>query len=177
MAITGGIGEGKSTVLDYVRELGYSAGSADDIARQVFSLDATQIRLASLLGVQPPVKPEFLRGRLADSEIRQAVNRITHPLILAMIRETPVEFLEVPLLIETCLQGEFDRVWVVTCGEREQLRRLIARFGDEEAAIKMIRTQLTSRAKTAFADSIIRTNQEECAVKRSVTVAAQRDLC
>ena len=118
----------------------------------------------------------MLRERLADPSIRRAVNRITHPAIFDRIQNAGAQFIEVPLLIEACLQGEFDRVWVVTCGPEEQLRRLTARLQSAEAATVLLRTQLTSRVKIVFADSVIRTNQPEFSVKRDVTVAVEFDL-
>jgi dephospho-CoA kinase len=176
IAITGGVAEGKSTVLGYLRDLGYSVESSDRISRKVFESQEIQTSIAELLNISPPINPETLRERLSDSGIRRAINALMHPPIIAAITAMPFDFIEVPLLIEACLQSHFDRVWVVTCGPEEQLRRLTARLDSEPAATALIGTQLTSRAKIAFADSIIRTNREESSVKRCVSLAAQRDL-
>ena len=129
-----------------------------------------------MLGIDPPVEPATLREKMADPGTRRRVNALTHPLILEGLRSSKADFIEIPLLIEACLQGEYDRVWVVTCGLEEQRRRLIARLGDVSAAEAFLRMQLTSRAKIPFADCLIRTNCEESAVKRCVTDTAQRDL-
>lgn len=177
IAITGGVAEGKSTVLGYLRDLGYSIESADHIARDVFESEEVQRQIGDLLGAAPPVSRDVLRGAIADVAVRRRVNAITHPRIIEAMRSSAAEFLEIPLLIETCLQGGFDRVWVVTCGADEQRRRLVARLGSEAAASSLLGTQLTSRIKIAFADSVIRTNRDESSVQRFVTMAAQRDLC
>lgn len=176
VAITGGIAEGKTTVLGYLQQMGHAVDSADRIAREVFGLAEIQAAVAQLLGVVEPVQPAVLRSRLADPAIRRAVNALTHPPILERIQASPAQFMEVPLLIETCLQGEFDRVWVITCGKDDQMKRLAARLGSEDAALAIVRTQLTSRAKIPFADVVIRTNEPEISVKRSVTLAVHRDL-
>jgi dephospho-CoA kinase len=176
IAITGGVAEGKSTVLGYLRDLGYSVDSGDRIAREVFGADEIQASLAAILRLSPPVEPETLREKLADPAVRRAVNGLMHPRIMEELSLARCDFLEIPLLIEACLQDRFDRVWVVTCGPVEQLRRLTARLESEAAALALIGTQLTSRAKIAFGDSVIRTNYEEFTVKRCVTLAAQRDL-
>jgi dephospho-CoA kinase len=176
IAITGGVAEGKSTVLAYLRDLGHLVESSDRISRKVFESPGIQAGIADILKVSVPINPETLRERLSDGTIRRAVNALMHPPIVAAITAMPFDFIEVPLLIEACLQGHFDRVWVVTCGPEEQLRRLTARLGSEPAAVALIGTQLTSRAKIPFADSIIRTNREESSVKRCVSLAAQRDL-
>lgn len=177
IAITGGIAEGKSTVLGYLRDMGYSTASSDAIARQVFAQEATQEAIAALLGVPAPVAPEKLGEAISASHaVRRAVNRITHPLILAAIDREKAQFIEVPLLIETCLYGFFDRVWVVTCGREEQLRRLTLRLGSEKAASAFLRTQLPSEVKSAFADEIIRTNPPEEIVNSLVRTTVTREF-
>ena len=175
VAITGGIGEGKSTVLGYLGEMGFPIASADRIAREVFLDRNIQELLAALLGVSAPVAPETLREALADPDIRREVNAMTHPRILAGIRSIAEGFVEVPLLVEACLQGDFDRVWVVTCGPDEQFARIAARVGPAEAR-SLIQAQLPTRAKIPFADRLVRTNEPESHVMRSVSLAAQRDL-
>ncbi len=176
VAITGGIAEGKSTVLGYLRDLGCEVTSSDDIARQVFERDEVQSEIGRLLGVDPPVDRAAVRAALADPDLRRAINRITHPLIRACGRASLATCFEVPLLIEACLQGEYDRVWVVTCGEQEQLRRLEQRLGSRAEAEAMIRAQLPSRAKIPFADLLIRTNASENAVQVLVSSAFEREL-
>jgi dephospho-CoA kinase len=177
VAITGGVAEGKSTVLEYLREAGYEVESSDRLAREVFQQDEVQASIARILGVSAPVRPELLRSELGRDSVRRAVNELTHPLILEALQLSKAAFFEVPLLIEACLQGYVDRVWVVTCGPEEQLRRLAERLGGTEAAEALIRTQLTSRVKMPFADRVIRTNRDERSVQRFVTESAQSDLC
>ncbi len=91
------------------------------------------------------------------------MNRILHPILLQRMLEANADFIEVPLLIETCIQGLFDEVWVVSCDPDEQLRRLSLRVGMPEA-LKLIRSQLPTSAKLPFADFIVRTNEPETSV-------------
>lgn len=177
IAITGGIAEGKSTVAGYLRSAGYMTISADEIASEVFRSPEVQSQLAGALGRAGPVSAEELRLAIAsDVELRRRTNAIMHPQILEKLTESSAPFAEVPLLIETCLQGHFDRVWVVTCGIDEQLRRLTARLGDIELAHALLATQLPTAAKTPFADLIVRTNHAETDVMRYVLSQAEREL-
>jgi len=161
IAITGGIAEGKSTVLGYCKEAGYSVCSADDIAKAIFHETALQDRLAELFDLEPPVETADVRRLIAGSDfLRRSLNQLTHRAIMDAMMSCRAQVNEVPLLIESCIQGEFDRIWVVTCGELEQRKRLEARLGQAEAA-HLLATQLPSRVKTAFADTVIRTNQPE----------------
>jgi dephospho-CoA kinase len=176
IAVTGGIAEGKSTVIGYLRALGVETESSDRLARAVFDSPPVQGQLASLLAISAPVSREAVRGAIRVDAVRRKINQIMHPQIVDLIAASPAKVIEIPLLIEASMQGLFDRVWVVTCGEAEQLRRLSDRLGSADEAQALIRTQLTSHAKLPFADRVVRTNQAESSVKRFVTEAAMADL-
>ncbi len=168
LGITGGIAEGKSTVLAYCREAGWDTCSLDDMARELFFAEDVQAELARLLDTALPVERTELRQALtSDAGVRRGVNRIMHPRLLRVLRESKASVFEVPLLIETCMLAEFDRIWVVSCGPEEQLRRLSTRLGEAEARA-LVSTQLPTVAKMVFADAVIRTNKPEQHVKRSV---------
>lgn len=176
-AVTGGIGEGKSTVLGYLAESGFKVLSADSLGKAVFSDPIVNGEIADLTGFGRAISPVELRQVLfTRPEIRRAVNRIMHPRIVSAIFDARVDFVEVPLLIETCLQGAFDEVWVVTCGLEEQRKRLLLRYGPDAPVDQIIGAQLPSAAKIPFADTVIRTNCEHEAVRRNVSLALQRRL-
>ena len=176
VAVTGGIAEGKSTVMGYLRSLGQSTASADEFAREVFQLDEVQEAISQRLGLKHHAPREEVRSAISGNpEIRRWLNTITHPRIFERIENSRADWIEVPLLFEACLQGSFDSIWVVTCGEIEQLSRLAARLGDEAAARKMMGTQLSTSIKIAFADEIIRTNLSETTVKSLVRQGIERE--
>lgn len=177
IAVTGGIAEGKSTVVGYLRDQGYKTASGDEVARHVFESMPVQQRLAELLGMKGTVTPPDLRERLFEnSALRRSVNAVMHPVILARLRELKADVIEVPLLIETCMQGHFRRVWVVTCGPEEQRERLRLRFGGTTDLESILSTQLSSEVKAAFADVVVRTNRPPEDVIRFITAVARRAL-
>ena len=174
-AVTGGIAEGKSTVLDYLAELGFRTASADSVARTVFEDPTVNALLAGAVDQKGPISPIELRSALfGNPDLRRLVNRIMHPRIIDLIRRSAADFVEIPLLIETCLQGEFDSVWVVTCGLGEQKRRLVARYGNTVDVDVLIAAQLPTEVKIAFADEVFRTNCDFQTVRRNVSEALQR---
>jgi len=167
IGITGGIGEGKSTVLEMLRSMGFVTESADRLARAVFDTPEVNTELASIARVAPPIAPEVLRQAIGESDsVRRAVNAVTHPRIVEAIRKSGAQFIEVPLLYETCLQDLFSEVWVVTCGPREQRRRLRSRYADPATVSNLIATQIPTSVKVLFADRIIRTNAPPDSVRR-----------
>ena len=175
VAVTGGIAEGKSTVVGYLRDLGYKTASADEVAREVFESEDIQERLGELLRVKGPVRPADLREHLwENSTLRRSVNRVMHPVILRKMQALRADVIEVPLLIETCMQGYFRRVWVVTCGLEEQRARLKARFGEDTDTDAILSAQLPSEVKAAFGDVVVRTNRPPEDVIRFITAVARR---
>ena len=176
VAVTGGIAEGKSTVMGYLRSLGESTVSADQIAREVFESEEVQSALSERLGLALPLDRDRVRIAISrDIELRRWLNAVTHPKILDQIEVSSAHWFEVPLLFEACLQARFHSIWVVTCGAAEQRSRLVQRLGDDAAARSLIAAQLPTEVKIAFADEIIRTNQSEAAVLEIVRQGVERE--
>lgn len=174
LAVTGGIAEGKSTVMGYLRENGVRCESADDIAREVWEDEELHRQLDARLGApHTSDRASLLRAMAANHSLRRAVNSIFHPMVLARMVSCGAQAIEVPLLIETCTQGLFDRVWVVTCGQEEQRRRLIARHGECQMVENLLTSQLPTEVKIAFADQIVRTNRSPFDVQSQVVSLAR----
>lgn len=159
IAITGGIAEGKSTVVAFLSQLGASVASADEIAREVMHEPAVIAELEECFGADLVADRErFRREVLQSPEARRRLNRIVHPGVAAHIEQILSGYVEVPLLYEARLQNLFDAVWVVTCGPEEQARRLIARYG-RTADVEALRAwQLPTLSKIRIADVVIRTD-------------------
>jgi dephospho-CoA kinase len=159
IALTGGIATGKTTVLGLIGRLGYLTDSADDISVRVFNRPDVRFQLKEGLGVSSLDDRAELRRLIAeDPRRRLVVNRLTHGEIWREIQACPAQFIEVPLLFETCLHLEFDAVWVVDCDETTRFNRLVERWGNEAMARQIIAAQLPQSVRLCFADAIIRTN-------------------
>ena len=175
LAVTGGVAEGKSTVVGFLRSLGVSTLSADEIVAGLWQSSYVLETVCAVLGLPDGAdKPTIRKAMLQDPNGRREVNKIFHPLVWEKISASQAFAVEVPLLIETCLHTRFDRVWVVTCGPKDQLKRLTSRVGDEQIARSLIASQLSTRTKLAFADEVIRTNSDLSSVEALVVDAFAR---
>lgn len=175
LAVTGGIAEGKSTVLGYLAEAGFQCLSADDVVRTVLADSNIWEDLARLkVSAKAGSNEEFLLAMARDPQLRRKVNLLLHPPVLEHLVTSGAQAVEVPLLFEACLQPLFQRVWVVTCGREEQLRRLTVRTGDIAKAKLLASAQLDSQVKCAFADRIVRTNRPPFDVHSHVVSLAHR---
>ncbi len=144
VAITGGIGAGKSTALDAFRAQGAATVSSDEIVHHLVAADeAVRDALVERLGrdiLGEDGRPD--RSRIADAVFGDPkqlawLEGLLHPLVsreyltwreqLAQLDDPPrVCVTEVPLLYEVGAQDRFDKVIVITAPRalREQRRRV-----------------------------------------------------
>lgn len=172
IAITGGIAEGKSTILQYIQEAGVETLSADEIAKDILDQQDAQEEVALKLNIELPIDRKKLLKLIAeDKKKRSILDQIMHPKILSVIKKSHISIVEVPLLYETNTEKYFDQVWVVTSGTKEQKKRLLKRLKDELLVDNLLKTQWPTEKKAARADKIINTNLPESCVKQEVLLA------
>ncbi|HEX5314667.1 MAG TPA: dephospho-CoA kinase [Gammaproteobacteria bacterium] len=169
LGLTGGIASGKSEAARVFAGLGVPVIDADRIARDVlapFSPGLT--RLVEKLGSEfltpaGRLDRQRLRARsFASTELRRRMDEVTHPLILERIRRrlttlaAPYAVVMAPLLIESGLAREMDRVLVMDCSESLQMARLMERDGETEAgARRMLDAQIPRSERLAAADDVL----------------------
>lgn len=176
VALTGGIGTGKSYVLRRFKAKGVPTLDADQVARDVVEPGqpaAQQIRRRFGPGVFT-ADGRVDRARLGervftDATERAALEAIVHPRVREAIdawfrqldERASYRFgvVGIPLLFETGRDHEFDCVIVTACGPERQRERVMARDGVTEAAAqRRIEAQLPTAFKLARADFVIRTD-------------------
>src|SRR5687767_4589671 len=97
IALTGGIAEGKSTVLQYLKDMGVLVETSDGIARELFSEPYIQRELSAVVGVKEVVPSELRSAIASSSDVRRKVNRVMHPAIRLRIKQSLATVIEVPL--------------------------------------------------------------------------------
>ncbi len=123
IAITGGIGSGKSAVLSLLKEKGYPVFSCDEIYQEIIKEPAYINKVGTLFPFAV-INGRINRKSLGDivfndEKSRKQLNAIAHPLILERLffymegNESEFSFAEVPLLFENNLQERFDATIVV----------------------------------------------------------------
>ncbi|WP_066038772.1 dephospho-CoA kinase [Herbiconiux solani] len=175
IAVTGGIGAGKSTVARRLRELGAVVADADQLAREAVEpgtpgLAAIAERFGpSVIAADGSLdRPALGAVVFADEAARRDLNAITHPavhdLTVQRIREAgeadahAVFVYDVPLLVESGGRrgGLFEYVIVVEAPEEQRLERLMTLRGmSREEAERRIASQATDEERRALADVVI----------------------
>jgi dephospho-CoA kinase len=166
VAITGGIGSGKSAVAEIFGQLGAAVVDADVLAREVVAPGSTGLRdIQATFPTEPLVKSDGTLDRhrlgaliFADPSKRQTVEAILHPQIRALWLSkleqlsssgAPVIVYVVPLLFESQKpMPELQTIVLVTAPEELRISRVIARDGlSPEAAQQRLRSQLPDSEK------------------------------
>lgn len=144
IAITGGIGSGKSAVSDIIRSLGYTVYDADEIYAKLLSREDFVRGIYKAVGVEPCVsggKIVFDRKAISDAVFRDRkkldkLNEFTHSEVykfIERIRDAHLScdplFFEIPLLFESGRQKDFDHVLVVTRPIEDRLNAVMKRSG------------------------------------------------
>ena len=169
VALTGGIGSGKSTVAESFARRGVSIVDADIIARQVVAPgEPALVALSKRFGKRIMLNDGTLnRAALrecifSNSIEKEWVNKLLHPIIhartqhLIMQAETPYVLWVVPLLIENRLQTQANRVLVVDVDPHIQILRTIQRDGvSRQQAESIIAAQVSREKRLACADDVI----------------------
>lgn len=173
VALTGGIGTGKSVVAKVLEELGCYIHHADKIAHELMEPGKPAWeKIASHFGPRILNKDRSInRSRLgkiifADKKERAFLNRLIHPLVLEEKKEAinllekegryEIFVSEAALTIEAGFAGFFDKVIIVFCKKGIQVKRLMERDKISRAqALKKIKSQMEPEKKLKYADYVI----------------------
>jgi dephospho-CoA kinase len=172
IALTGGIGSGKSSIAAILASaLQVTTISADSICRDLMQPDAEGWRgIIAQWGEQYLNSDRTInRGLLRetvfqDSRMRSQLEAILHPLIRISVKERmdiadksgESLVVEVPLLFEVAWQDDFDCTVAVYAPESVCLRRVMGRDAiSEELALKIVHAQIAPEKKAEMAEYVI----------------------
>ncbi len=158
VGLTGPTGAGKSTVAQVWRAAGAPVIDADELARQV-AAPGSPCLAALAQAFSPAVlredgtldRAELARRAFATPADTEKLNAITHPAILALMRQKledaadeghPVAVIDAPLLFEAGVDGLCHHVVAVTAPKDTRLARIMARDGiDKDTARQRMAAQ------------------------------------
>jgi dephospho-CoA kinase len=174
VALTGGIGSGKSSVAARLAAHGAVVVDADAIAREVVEPGTPGLAAvvaefgAGVLRADGSLdRAEMAAIVFADPERRAALEAIVHPLVgrrsAELIAAAPADAVivyDVPLLAESAgtgrdRRGEFDVVVVVEAPVEDRVRRLVDRGLTAHDARARIAAQATDEQRRAIADHVL----------------------
>jgi len=174
IALTGGIGSGKSRILQWLASQGLPTLNADQIARDIVAPSTEALNAIvqkfgqNMLQKDGTLNRAKLRQQIFQSpEAKTWLEQLLHPKIRQQTQkqietlkkqQPALIIIEIPLLAETGKPDYIDQVWVADCQETTQCQRAAQRENTSPADIQKIIDQQASRSqRLALADYIINT--------------------
>lgn len=177
LGLTGGIASGKSTVARILADRIPVVIDADEVSREIMAPGGQVYdQLVGRFGTQilrgDAIIDRVHLGRLVfcDKDALQYLNALTHPPIIATIKERitalrdrpdspEILLLRVPLLVEVGLTDVADYIVVVVADEDTRAERIVKYRGlSIEEARHRIAAQMPDAEKVKFADYVIDNN-------------------
>jgi dephospho-CoA kinase len=185
IAVTGNAGSGKTTVCERLKSLGLPVILLDALAREVVNPGSVALQKIEkrfgkhILSDDGSLnRPALRRIILEDDAMRRDLEAILHPEIISLMRQrireagkagAAIVIVEVPLLFEFDMRGQFDLVLLVTADHCFQIERLTARDkvspGDARA---LIGAQMPDEQKRERSDFVINNNGSHSELINSV---------
>jgi dephospho-CoA kinase len=188
VGLTGGIGSGKSTVAGVFRVLGVPVFEADVESKRLLDTDAAvKARVVDAFGESVYPHGHLDTKALArivfnDRDALERLNAIAHPAVRMAFRQwaarqhAPYVLVEAALLVDTGWAAGLDHLVVVQAPEQLRVRRVMARDGADEQAVRArMRNQIDDTTRVAAAHDVV-TNDDTRLVIPQVLAVHQRIL-
>ena len=149
IAVTGGIGSGKSYVVHLLQQRGLTVYDCDAAAKRLMrSSDDLKASLCALIGPHAYTvegmlnKAEVARFLLLSEDNARAIDAIVHPAVAVDFVDSGATWMECAILYESGFNRLVDRVVVVTAPEALRLERVMHRDGiSQDKACQWIQRQ------------------------------------
>ena len=181
VALTGGIGAGKSTVAQFFAQLGALVVDADQLAKTAIERGSDGFAEVMMrFGDEIIVNGDIDRKKLAeiifsDAKARADLEAIIHPKVQALFAEVvsdlnPNDILiyEIPLMVETAAASKFDYIITVEADLEVRKERLLKKGLYISQIEKRIAAQASPAEREAIANTVMLNNADEDALLRQV---------
>lgn len=175
IGITGGIGAGKSTVLEYLKMTGAYVVQADQVGHKVMEPGQSCYEpMIEMFGKEIIKEDKSIDRRMVsdvvfkDEAMLRKLNHLIHPAVKTWILEEAEKeqrkgrklfFIEAALLLEDHYEVFCDEVWYIHADKEVRIERLMSSRGyTREKAENIIKNQASEEFFRAHADCVIENN-------------------
>ena len=168
VGLTGGIGSGKSTILNYFREHGYPCFESDEVGKKLLEVELKETVL-KLFGEEVYNAKGILDRKalskkvFSNSKLLETLNDIVHPAVNETFEKFKKEYQDFPvivkeaaILIESGSYKSCDIIVLVKAPLDERIKRIVVRDSiNESEVIARINNQWEDEKKEKYADYVI----------------------
>ena len=133
IAVTGGIGSGKSTAIKIISDMGYKVISADEVYKELLSDKDFILQLNKIVGIYSDAFNRKIISDIVfqDRQKLESLNAFTHQKIMDKMFEKSigerVVFHEVPLLFEGGFKGMYNQIMVIMRDKNARIEAVCSR--------------------------------------------------
>lgn len=187
IAVTGGIGAGKSTVAKILKDAGYKVFGADETYKKLLKNGDFKRKIYNSIGLK--YNGRFIKKQVADAvfgnpDKLKALNDATHSEIMRVMLEKSKKaalnsgglvFNEVPLLFEGGFESLYDGVIVVVRNKEVRIAAALARDKtDEKRVLARINSQTDYEKKDLTAYTLIENDGDLSSLSKKVRKAVEK---
>ena len=166
IGLTGSFGSGKTTVADLFSKYDFRVINVDKLYNGIYNKDKT-LKNKIKKGFGTINRNKIKKIVFNDSIKLKKLNKITHPIIIKEIKKGIKRIknknivIDVPLLFEAKIQSMFDKIIVVKCSKKEQIKRILKKCKYSKKEIdNIINSQMPLNKKIKYADFVVDNSKE-----------------
>lgn len=174
IGITGSFGSGKTTIANMFSKYGFKVINVDKLYRGIYNKNTP---------LKNKIKKEF--GTTNKTQLKKIVfnnsaklrklNSITHPIIIDSIKKEIKKIknkkiiIDAPLLLETKLKNHVDKIIVVKCNKKDQIKRILNKKYSKKEIENIIKSQMPLKQKIKKADFVVDNGKNLSETKKQVS--------
>ena len=176
IGITGGIGSGKSTISQYFKKQGYPVHESDKVVSELYKKpNKNLVKLLNSFGIKNITinnkinKKIITKNIFINKKFKNKLEEYIHKEVRLKRKvfikkhsnfKKKLVFLDIPLLLETNLENNFDLVLCIISTKTNRIKRIMKNNKFSESIIKKIfKNQTTDKERRLRSDIVIINNK------------------
>ena len=177
IGITGSLASGKSTVAKIISSGKYPLYNADKAVKKIYQTNIFQAKAIKKFKLKSKknIKNKIKKIISSDKRFLKILEKIVHPLVREQIskftkKNNGKKFIifEIPLLVESKLMKNYDKIIFVNSRKDLRLKRYLKRGNNKKFFNLLNKRQLSPAKKIKFCDYVINNNGSIKLLKKNI---------
>ena len=183
IGVTGSIASGKTTVARMLAEKKYPFFNADREVKKIYksTIFTKKICKAFKLKNKKNIKNKVKKIISKDQNCLKILEKIIHPIVRGKLKnftkankKKKIIIFEIPLLIESKLVNNYDKIVFVNSKKNKRLKRYLNRGKNRKMFDLLDKRQLSPQKKIKFSDYVINNNGSLKNLKKDVKIVQNK---